>query len=191
MPPAVAVRAVRADVRRNRARLLAAARETFGRDGADASLEGIARLAGVGIGTLYRHFPVRQDLLEAVLADVYDGLTATARELLAAPDPGAALAAWLRAYVAGVTAFSGMAASAAVSLRDERPELSPACRRMRDAGEALFARARNAGAVPADAAFTDALRLAAGIAAVTEREPAAAGRLLALASRGMLPGTPR
>ncbi|WP_246179019.1 TetR/AcrR family transcriptional regulator [Actinomadura decatromicini] len=188
MPPAVAVRAVRADVRRNRARLLAAARETFGRDGADASLEGIARLAGVGIGTLYRHFPTRQDLLEAVLADAYDGLAATARELLAAPDPGAALAAWLRAYVSAVTAFPGLAASAAVALRDDPPEPSAACRAMREAGAALFARARDAGDVPPDAAFTDALRLAAGIATVTEREPDAAGRLLALASRGVLSG---
>ncbi|TMR02720.1 TetR/AcrR family transcriptional regulator [Actinomadura soli] len=182
---------MRADVRRNRARLLAAAREMFERDGAGASLEGVARLAGVGIGTLYRHFPTRQDLLEALLADVYDGLAATGRELLVSPAPGEALTTWLRAFIARTTAFPGMAASAVMSLRDERPGrsgASAACRAMRDAGEALFARARDAGDVPADAVFADALRLTGAIAVVTEREPETADRLLALAATGLVSG---
>ncbi|MFI0408794.1 TetR/AcrR family transcriptional regulator [Actinomadura sp. 3N508] len=194
MPKPGQVRAIRADVRRNRARLLAAAAEMFERDGAGASLEGVARLAGVGIGTLYRHFPTRQDLLEALLADVYDGLAATGRELLVSPAPGEALTAWLRAFIARITVFPGMAASAVVSLQDERPGPAAAsgpavaCRAMRDAGQALFARAQDAGDVPAGAVFTDALRLAGAIAVVTEREPAAADRLLALAATGLIPG---
>ncbi|MFI0369815.1 TetR/AcrR family transcriptional regulator [Actinomadura sp. 1N219] len=184
-------RAMRADVRRNRARLLAAAREMFERDGAGASLEAVARLAGVGIGTLYRHFPTRQDLLEALLADVYDGLAATGRELLVSPAPGEALTTWLRAFIVRITAFPGMAAAAAVSLRPEqpgRPEPSGARRAVRDAGEALFRRAQDAGDVPADAEFADALRLAGAIAMVTERDPEAADRLLALAAAGLAPG---
>lgn len=184
--PKAPARAVRADVRRNRARLLAAARETFQRDGADASLEGVARLAGVGIGTLYRHFPTRQHLLEALLADVYAELAAAARDLLLSPAPGEALMTWLRAFVSQVTVFRGMAASAVVSLRDERPE--PSRRAMCEAGEALFARAQRSGDAPADAAFTDVLWLTGAIAAVTEREPEAAGRLLSLAAAGMVPG---
>lgn len=192
--PKAPARAVRADVRRNRARLLAAARETFQRDGADASLEGIARTAGVGIGTLYRHFPTRQHLLEALLADAYAELAATARELLIAPaPPGEALMTWLRAFVSRVTAFRGLAASAVVSLREEsrregRPE--PGCprRAMCEAGEALYARAQRAGDAPAGTAFADVLWLTGAIAAVTEREPEAAGRLLALAAAGMAPG---
>jgi AcrR family transcriptional regulator len=191
--PKAPARAVRADVRRNRARLLAAARETFQRDGADASLEGVARTAGVGIGTLYRHFPTRQHLLEALLADVYADLAATARELLAAPAPGEALMTWLRAFVSRVTLFRGLAASAVVSLREEsrregRPE--PRCprRAMCEAGEALYARAQQAGDAPAGTAFADVLWLTGAIAAATEREPESAGRLLSLAAAGMAPG---
>ncbi|TDC71138.1 TetR/AcrR family transcriptional regulator [Actinomadura sp. GC306] len=176
---------MRADVRRNRARLIGAAREAFERDGADASLEGVARLAGVGIGTLYRHFPTRQDLLEALLADAYGELAARARDLALSASPGDGLLEWLREFVSAVTAFRGMAAAAVVSLRDDRPEAS---RAMREAGEALFARAQEAGDVPADAAFIDALRLAGAIAIVTEDDAEASGRLLALAATGMVPG---
>ncbi|XRQ14983.1 TetR/AcrR family transcriptional regulator [Actinomadura welshii] len=188
--PQAPVRAVRADVRRNRARLIAAARETFQRDGAGASLEGVARLAGVGIGTLYRHFPTRQHLLEALLADAYGELAARARELAASPSPGDALLEWLRAFVSGVTAFSGMAAAALVSLREAslRGDGAEAARAVLDAGGALFARAQEAGDVPPDAAFIDALRLAGAVAAVTEHDPEAAGRLLSLAATGMVPG---
>ncbi|MEU8803571.1 helix-turn-helix domain-containing protein [Spirillospora sp. NPDC048819] len=182
--PKAPARAVRADVRRNRARLLAAAREMFQRDGAGASLEGVARLAGVGIGTLYRHFPTRQDLLEALLCDAYDRLAAHARELMASPAPGDALADWLHAFITQVTTFRGMAAAAVTSLRDERP----ASRAMREAGEALFARAQEAGDVPPQTAFIDALRLAGAIATVTEHDPDAAGRLLSLAAAGVIPG---
>ncbi|HEY8480542.1 MAG TPA: helix-turn-helix domain-containing protein [Spirillospora sp.] len=183
--PKPPVRTIRADVRRNRARLITAAWEMFRRDGADASLEGIARHAGVGIGTLYRHFPTRQDLLEAMLADGYAELAAKARELLVSPSPGDALMEWLREFVTRVTAFRGMAAAAVVSLRDDRPEAS---REVREAGEALFARAQRSGDVPPDAAFIDALRLTGAIATVTEHDPEAADRLLALATGGMIPG---
>ncbi|RFS82565.1 TetR/AcrR family transcriptional regulator [Actinomadura spongiicola] len=179
---------MRSDVRRNRARLLAAAREMFERDGAGASLEGVARLAGVGIGTLYRHFPTRQDLLEAMLADAFEALAADARERRVSPVPGEALAEWLRAFIERTTAFRGMAAAALMSLREDRADPFPACRAMREAGEALFVRAQEAGDVPADVAFADALRLVGAIATVTEREPEAADRLLALAAAGLIPG---
>jgi len=184
-------RTERSDVRRNRARLLAAAREMFLRDGADASLEGVARLAGVGIGTLYRHFPTRQDLLEALLAGVYDDLGARARELAGSPEPGEALMTWLRAFISHVTEFRGMAASALVTLRDERSGLFRSCRTMRAGGEALFARAQEAGDVPVGAEFIDVLKLAGAIAMATEQEPGTADRLLALAASGMVPGTAR
>ncbi|MFB4310391.1 TetR/AcrR family transcriptional regulator [Actinomadura sp. GTD37] len=186
--PTAPARAVRADVRRNRARLLAAARETFERGGADASLEGVARLAGVGIGTLYRHFPTRRHLLEAILADAYEELAGAARDLLVSPAPGEALMTWLRAFVSRVTVFRGLAASAVVSLRDEPPEPARSRRAMCEAGEALFARAQRAGDAPAGAAFADVLWLTGAIAAATEREPEAAGRLLSLAAAGMVPG---
>lgn len=181
-------RAQRADVRRNRARLLAAAREMFLRDGAGASLEGVARLAGVGVGTLYRHFPTRQDLLEALLADAYDALAQRGRELLESPEPRRALLTWLGDFVAAVSEFRGTAPSVLVSLRGERCEAVRSCRAMREAGEALFARAQQSGEAPAGAAFLDVLKLAGGIAMAAEREPGAAGRLLSLAASGIAPG---
>lgn len=181
-------RAPRADVRRNRARLLAAAREMFLRDGAGASLEGVARLAGVGVGTLYRHFPTRQDLLEALLADAYDALAQRGRELLESPEPRRALLTWLDDFVAAVSEFRGTAPSVLVSLRGERCEAFRSCRAMREAGEALFARAQESGEAPAGVAFLDVLKLAGGIATAAEREPGAAGRLLSLAASGIAPG---
>src|SRR5918997_3877226 len=92
-------RPLRADARRNYERLLTAARAAFDEHGADASLDGIARRAGVGIGTLYRHFPTRSDLLAAVLRDEIEALSAAAERLLTSQAPGDALINWLRAVV--------------------------------------------------------------------------------------------
>src|SRR5215472_6078720 len=100
--PAVAgdPRPMRADAQRNYARLLSAAMAAFTEHGADdTSLEEIARRAGVGIGTLYRHFPTRQALLEAVYRDQVEALRARADDLTGSDDPGEALAAWLRALM--------------------------------------------------------------------------------------------
>src|SRR6266487_4025102 len=99
-PDGAARRPMRADARRNYQALLSAANAAFIEQGADdASLEEIARRAGVGIGTLYRHFPTRQALLEAVYRDQVDALRARADELLGSLPPDAALVAWLRALV--------------------------------------------------------------------------------------------
>src|SRR5215472_11381674 len=93
-------RPMRADAQRNYARLLSAAMAAFTEHGADdTSLEEIARRAGVGIGTLYRHFPTRQALLEAVYRDQVEALRARADDLTGSDDPGEALAAWLRALM--------------------------------------------------------------------------------------------
>ncbi|MBT2212481.1 MULTISPECIES: TetR/AcrR family transcriptional regulator [Actinomadura] len=183
-----AARPLRADVRRNRENLLAAAREIFTSHGAESSLESVAERAGVGIGTLYRHFPTRQDLLESLLADGYDQLGLRAHELLDDPDPGAAFVTWLEAFIAQVTPFRGMAASVVVTMRDERSELFHSCHAMRTAGATLFARALEAGAVPPGTAFLDVLRLAGGIAMATEGEPEMSRRLLDLAVHGVVPG---
>src|SRR5713101_3369404 len=94
-------RGMRADARRNYERLLSAAAAAVAARGADdVSLEEIARRAGVGIGTLYRHFPTRQALLEAVYRGQVEALRATEVELLGSDSPGEALATWLRALAA-------------------------------------------------------------------------------------------
>ncbi len=90
---------MRADARRNYERLVVAARKVFADQGGGASMEAIAKQAGVGVGTLYRHFPKRIDIVEAVYRDDVDVLVGTAERGLTELEPWAALEAWLRAYV--------------------------------------------------------------------------------------------
>jgi AcrR family transcriptional regulator len=100
---------LRADARRNRDKLLAAAGEVFAEAGADASLEAVARRAEVGVGTLYRHFPSRDALVEAVYRHEVDQLAASAEELLAELPPDAALERWMERFVGYAVAKRGMA----------------------------------------------------------------------------------
>jgi AcrR family transcriptional regulator len=102
-------RSIRADARRNRERLLQAATEAFAEAGTDVSLEAIAKRAGVGIGTLYRHFPSRAALVEAAYRSEVDHLCAAAGELLAEHPPDVALAEWMDRYVGYGAAKRGMA----------------------------------------------------------------------------------
>ncbi|NEC30193.1 TetR/AcrR family transcriptional regulator, partial [Streptomyces sp. SID8111] len=104
------VRPMRADARRNRERLLAAAVEAFAAQGEGASLDDIAKRAGVGSGTLYRHFPTRRALLEAVYADRIDALAARAGDLAERLPPGPALRAWLDELGAGMIRIRGLRA---------------------------------------------------------------------------------
>jgi AcrR family transcriptional regulator len=99
---------MRSDARENRERLLQAAGEHFAIGGPDVSLEAIARAAGVGIGTLYRHFPTREALIEAVYRNEVDQLCAAADELLAEQPPAQALAEWMERFVAYATTKRGL-----------------------------------------------------------------------------------
>src|SRR5213083_2740800 len=100
---------MRADARRNYERLLAAARAAFAEHGVDASLDDIARSAGVGPGTLYRHFPTRQALLERVLQEAQGVLVAAAEADADLADPHAALVSWLRRLADHSMSFRGLA----------------------------------------------------------------------------------
>src|ERR1700753_4472833 len=102
---------MRADARRNYGQLVEQARLAFAESGVDASLDEIARRAGVASGTLYRHFPTRMDPVEAVLAGQIAELVALGRELLTAGDPGGALGRWLRAAVMHALTYRGLAAA--------------------------------------------------------------------------------
>src|SRR3954467_3044173 len=99
---------MRADARRNRDKLLVAAVALFGEEGTDVSLEAVAKRAGVGIGTLYRHFPTREALLEAAYRNEVAQLSDAADELLAAHPPDEALALWMDRFVAYAGAKRGM-----------------------------------------------------------------------------------
>jgi AcrR family transcriptional regulator len=150
LDPSASRRRPRADAVRNRERLLAAADEVFAEHGADAPLDGIARLAGVAIGTLYGHFPTRHALVGALLRDRHDTLFAAGEQLRSAADPAAALRAWVRAVVEHAAGYGGLADLFAAGATDAGSELHDDCLRISAIGEALVERARAAGAVRAD-----------------------------------------
>ena len=182
-------RPMRADARRNYDRILAAASDAIAKHGAEASLEEIARRAGVGSATLHRHFPSRQALLEAVFHDRVEALCARARELAGAAEPGSALVGWLRAVGAYAAATRGLAASLLPGVRDGAPPDSDTCYAMlSDAGGELLHRAQVAGAVRPDVHITDLLTLVNAISLVTEQGTggtAEADRLLTFATDGI------
>jgi AcrR family transcriptional regulator len=174
-----APRALRADARRNYERLLCAARETFDEQGTHACLDEIARRAGVGIGTLYRHFPTRRDMLEALLHDGIAELCDYAERLLVSPDPAAALATWLRAVAAHATASRGLAAELLRTTSDTGLSPSEKCQEMRVLGARLLDRAQAAGTIRADVAADDLFALINGLAWVSDAaEEESAARLL-------------
>ncbi|AEW96174.1 MULTISPECIES: TetR/AcrR family transcriptional regulator [Streptomycetaceae] len=180
-----APRTMRADARRNYQRLLTEAKAAFLAQGSDAPLEEIARRAGVGIGTLYRHFPDRTALMAAVFTGEVDALVSLAGELAGRPDPVDALAVWLRAVITHSTAYRGLGkalmATGAAGLDSCQAPL-------RQAGGTLLERARDVGGVRPDADIPDLLRLchAIGLAAEADPDdPGLADRLLALAVDGL------
>jgi AcrR family transcriptional regulator len=191
---ATARRPMRADARRNYQRLLAAAAAAFAEHGTDASMDDIARRAGVGPGTLYRHFPTRYALLEAVYRDQVEALCARAYEFGDALPPGEALAAWLRAVAGYVTTKRGLAEALMSGPGERQPEVFAAGKQaMREAGSALVHRAQEAGELRGDVEVTDVLKLGHAIALATEHAPDGpdqADRLLALVMDGLRGGGP-
>lgn len=180
-------RTMRADARRNYELILAAAVAEIERSGAEASLEKIARHAGVGSATLHRHFPSRQHLLEAVFHDRVEGLCAQASELTTVADPNRALADWLRAVAVYAATTRGLAASLRASAPEPlTPSVSSCELMLRDAGGALLARARDAGTVRSDVAIGDLLTMVNAVSLATEDGDTAA-RLVTLAIDGIHP----
>jgi len=170
----------RKDAARNYDALLAAAREAFAEHGSEASLEDIARRAGVGIGTLYRNFPTRRHLFESVYADDVNTLVQVAQDV-ADQEPWQALTAWL-------DRFAGyMVTKRAVreALNDES-EIFAACREsMYAAGGPLLERAQEAGQARRDMDFVDLLRMVAGITATAFDDDAQRDRVLSIALDGV------
>jgi AcrR family transcriptional regulator len=185
---------LRADARRNVDRLIAVAREAFAERGAEASMDDIARRAGVGSGTLYRHFPTKAALIEAVYRDGVETLCARGDELLVTRPPTDALFEWLRALVDYVTQKRGLARSLLSSI-DTSALFAETHARIAATGGAQLARAKAIGAVRPDVELMDVIRLASAIAAAGEQSPEGAAlsdRLLRLAFDGLraTPGLP-
>ncbi|MEV0535092.1 helix-turn-helix domain-containing protein [Kitasatospora sp. NPDC050463] len=171
----------RADAARNFDALLVAAREAFAEHGAEASLEDIARRAGVGIGTLYRNFPTRRHLFETVYANEVNELSLVAREL-SDESPWEALAAWLRRFVA----YTLTKRAIREALEGEESDIFLACRQsMYDAATPLLRRAQDAGEVRADMSVDDLLRLVSGVSSVAFPEEGQRDRVLGIALDGV------
>jgi AcrR family transcriptional regulator len=152
-------RALRADARRNYQRIVAAARTVFANDGGGASMEGIAREAGVGVGTLYRHFPKRIDIVEAVYRTDVEELVQTAERVVAELEPEPAVVEFLEAFVQ----YARTKRTLLTELReafDQNPELRSHSRDRIDAAmELVIGRAQRAGVVRTDVAPSDLLQL--------------------------------
>jgi AcrR family transcriptional regulator len=162
-------RPLRADARRNRDRLLDVARTAFEEHGTDASLDEIARRAGVGIGTLYRHFPTRDALLETLIADDLERLIELADELVAEGGSDG-VERWLSALVGHAVTFRGLADSMLGATR-AHSALGEICVRLHRAGASVVREAQRRGLVRRDIDPVDAVDLATAIAWLTEADP--------------------
>ena len=153
----------RADAVRNRERVLAAAKAVFSAGGPDASLEAVARRAGVGIGSLYRHFPTREALFEAVYRREVEQLVELAEELKSAAAPVDALRRWLRSNVEFVATKKGMLAALALAVHGLSELYAYTFDRLTKAVGALLDRAVASGEIRADIGPEDLLRALVGM----------------------------
>jgi AcrR family transcriptional regulator len=174
----------RADARRNYEKVLAAAREAFADGGEATALEEIARRAGVGIGTLYRHFPNRQALVEALYLDEVEEVCRSAAELEGA-DPWEALNGWLERFMAYIATKRALAHEL-LNYMGEDAQLFQVCRAsLFAAGEPLLQRAQDAGVVRPDVTITELIQMVIGIAKLPGGDPAQIEHILRIALDGL------
>ena len=155
----------RADARRNYEKVLAAAREVFAEEGTSAPLDDIARRADVGIATLYRHFPTRQHLLEAVYVGEFEAISRRADELASLP-PWDALEQWLREYLAYAATKKALAQEMLTYIDLDAEVFRASRSALQNAGGMLLKRAQDAGEVRPDTTFMDVGRLVGSIAGI-------------------------
>jgi AcrR family transcriptional regulator len=183
-PQTLLTRPKRADARRNYEKVLAAAREAFAEGGESTALEEIARRAGVGIGTLYRHFPNRQALLEALYLEEVEEICRSAAQLEGA-DPWEALNSWFERFIAYVATKRALA-SELMNYLDADASLFKASRAsLFAAGEPLLARAQEAGVVRQDVTIAEVIQMVMGIAKIPAGDPAQTKHILRIALDGL------
>ena len=174
----------RADARRNYDKVLAAAREAFAEGGESTALEEIARRAGVGIGTLYRHFPNRQALLEALYVDEVEEMCRSAGELDDA-DPWEALNGWFERFIAYIGTKQALAGEL-LNYMDKDAKLFQVCRTsLWEAGEPLLKRAQEAGVVRSDVNIGEVIQMVIGIAKIPATDRMQTERILRVALDGL------
>lgn len=165
---------MRADARKNYSHLLAVARDVVAEQGAEASLRDIARRADVGLATLYRHFPTREALLQALLHARFQELIETAAELETSASPDEALLWWFREAMAFTHTYGGVVEAMAIALADGESALHASCASVQSAGARLLARAQAEGVARADIDGTDLLALIAALGWLSEQSSFAA-----------------
>jgi AcrR family transcriptional regulator len=188
--PSGPVRPLRADARRNRARLLEVAYQVFAAEGLAVPIDEIARRAGVGAGTVYRHFPTKEALFQAIVVDRVDRLVEQAHALAGSADPGEAFFGYFLALVeegASNRVLSDAMAGGAFDLETAAPGAEE---RLRAAFGELLKAAQQAGAVRPDIDVSDVKALLVGCDAMVRYrgDPAAAHRLATIAFDGLRPG---
>ena len=181
-------RTPRADARRNRSRVLEAAIAAFAAEGLSVPVHEIARRAGVGTGTVSRHFPTKESLFEAIVSSIGDRLVALARQLVDTEEPGTALFVFLAAMVdegaanrALSDAFAGVGFDVEAAAHGSDHDVLGVLRE-------LLARAQRADAVRSDVDVADLKALLVGCLARERGDPAARARMLAIVRRGLRSG---
>lgn len=187
--PCAPCRPLRADARRNRDRILQAAQEIFATEGLSVPIDDVAKRAGVGVGTLYRHFPTKEALFEAIVISRMEELTATAECLTTSADPGGAFfsfVAELGSVVATKRDLSDALNSAGVDVKARAAHVFEA---FGAAVAHLLARAQDAGAVRADVTVPDLLGLVVGSCLASTPTPLSGdpNRMLAIVCDGLRP----
>src|ERR1700722_9641518 len=176
---------LRADARQNRARLITAATEAFAAKGADAPMEDIARRAGVGIGTLFRHFPSRLDLQAAVFRTQVRDICDQGEALTQTDSPGPAFATWARALAAYLVTKRGLSRSLIDAVGVESELITSCWTIMRETTERLLLNAQQAGVIRSDVTATDVMRLVHGVAVSSEKDPGRTSHLLSITIDGL------
>lgn len=176
---------LRADARRNRERLVQAARTVFASRGSEASMEEIAKAADVGVGTLYRHFPRRIDVVEAVYREDVQGLVDLAQRSAESPDAWQALADWLQAFVRYAQSKRTMLTELHEAFEKD-PDLALSLREQIGAASGLvLARAQEAGCARPDLTPADLMQLVGGMCMSRMSTPSQNERLLVVVLDGL------
>ncbi len=184
-------RPMRADARRNRELLVATARGVFSEEGAGASMEAIAKKAGVGVGTLYRHFPNRLDLVEAVYQTDVEELWSTAQRVVADLEPSAALDAFFDAFIRYAQSKQALLSELHQAF-EKKPGLRSQARELIESSfDLVIDRAKDAGVVRADVDGSDVMQLVSPICTNASVGPEQTARLLGMIVDGMRAGAVR
>jgi AcrR family transcriptional regulator len=181
---------MRADAQRNRDRIVEVAREVFREQGYDASLDEVAKRAGVGAGTLYRHFPARENLVDAIMQSWVDRVDEAADKAVAHEGPARELLlSWFVAYVALISLHKGGPAKITSAMGDPASPIRNKCQVLAAATDRVVARLRDEGALREDVDGVHICRLVGGVAAVADQgdlDESAVRPLLEVVTDGLL-----